>query len=389
MAEFITDHRFIVGNHTLSPFSAEMHYYRVARDKWRACLESIRDAHIQVVSTLVPWNLHEYEENSFDFAGTTDERTDLVGFLELCAEMELYVILRPGPRISGEWPNGGYPAYLFDHPELIALDSHDQPARAYSCVSRREEYAVSYLNPRFVGSVEMYYRELIDAIQDYIYPQRPVFLIQLDNETSWSFRNGPFDVDYNPQVVRSLYPAFLEEKYGRIERMNEIYGTTYGLFSEVEPPRSCSVSEASDLPSHFDWLEFKENHLVDFHKTLRDIFEKMHVRTGFCVNLRGSNDYVLPANWSQHEDAAGLVTLDWYWPELYYQGSRYFRYLRTCSKTGRIGEMMAGLWADEPDQMQLYKPVTPEMQRYCILAALAAGIKSANFYMFVERGHWY
>jgi len=388
--DFLRDNRFVVSGKSFLPFSAEMHYWRVPKDKWIRCLEAIRDARLAVVSTYVPWNLHEYEEGRFDFDGSSDEQADLVGFLELCRKLDMHVILRPGPWICAEWPNGGYPDYLFNHPDMLALDSTGRTVEAGNSVRLRNDHVISYSNQRFLDFVERYYRALVDDVRDWMYPDGPVFLIQLDNETSWCFRGDAYTTDYNSQIIKKEYPRFLEEKHGRIARLNEVYGgATYQSFDQVGPPRQYSATAPQDLVQYFDWADFKEQQLLDYHSALRDMLEQSGVETGFYTNIPGGANYAVPSNWSKADQTCGLVALDWYWPELYNEASRYFRYLRTCSETVLAAELMAGMWAEEPDRQRIEKPIPPEMQLYCILACLSVGMKGANYHMFVERDHWY
>lgn len=69
-------------------------------------------AKIQVPTRYVPWNLHNPQPGVFDF-GEGDEHMspflDLVSYLQIAKELELFVILRPGPYICTEWDFGGLP----------------------------------------------------------------------------------------------------------------------------------------------------------------------------------------------------------------------------------------------------------------------------------------
>lgn len=60
----------------------------------------------------MPWNLHEPEMNVFDFGDKNYEMSkflDIVKFLTIAKEEDLFVILRPGPYICAEWEFGGLP----------------------------------------------------------------------------------------------------------------------------------------------------------------------------------------------------------------------------------------------------------------------------------------
>ena len=76
----------------------------------------------RIISTAVPWNLHESRQGEFDFSGRTDPAKDLVVFLELSREFGFKIILKPGPWIRAQWRNGGIPDFVFRHPETAAKD---------------------------------------------------------------------------------------------------------------------------------------------------------------------------------------------------------------------------------------------------------------------------
>ncbi len=85
-----------------------IHYFRWPRAEWRALLEQARWAGLNTIDTVIPWNRHEPQPGVFDFA----DEADLGAFLDLCHELGLKAIARPGPYICAEWENGGLPAWL-------------------------------------------------------------------------------------------------------------------------------------------------------------------------------------------------------------------------------------------------------------------------------------
>lgn len=89
--------------------SATIQYFRLAPAEWADRLEKIRRCGFDAAEVYVPWNHHETAPGRFDF---TTGRRDLVGFLRLCQEAGLDVLLRPGPYICAEYEGGGLPARL-------------------------------------------------------------------------------------------------------------------------------------------------------------------------------------------------------------------------------------------------------------------------------------
>lgn len=60
------------------------------------------------VETYVCWNLHEPVKNEYDFSGMLD----IVKYIKTAQQLGLYIIVRPGPYICGEWEFGGLPAWI-------------------------------------------------------------------------------------------------------------------------------------------------------------------------------------------------------------------------------------------------------------------------------------
>ena len=55
----VANNKLVIGKEEYYPFSAEMHYFRVNKRYWSICFERIRKAGFRIISTCVPWNLHE------------------------------------------------------------------------------------------------------------------------------------------------------------------------------------------------------------------------------------------------------------------------------------------------------------------------------------------
>ncbi|MBA8815459.1 hypothetical protein FHX48_000511 [Microbacterium halimionae] len=90
------------------PASGEIHYSRVDRERWRERLLLMRAGGIDVISTYVIWIHHETERGESSFSGNLD----IAAFVELCAELDLPVIVRIGPWVHGEVRNGGLPDWV-------------------------------------------------------------------------------------------------------------------------------------------------------------------------------------------------------------------------------------------------------------------------------------
>lgn len=155
-----------------------VHYFRWPRAEWRPLLEQARWAGLNTIDTVIPWNRHEPRPGEFDFA----EEADLAAYLDLCQELGLKAIVRPGPYICAEWENGGLPAWLTV--EGMQLRADDE---------------------RYLAATLRWFDTLLPLIAPRQYSRGgPVILCQIENE-HWA--SGVYGHDFHQ---RSLAQAALE-----------------------------------------------------------------------------------------------------------------------------------------------------------------------------------
>ncbi|EAM8910502.1 beta-galactosidase, partial [Salmonella enterica] len=93
-SELTYDQRsFIMNGERIFLNSATIHYFRMPREEWREVLMKAKLAGMNCMDTYFAWNVHEPEEGQWSFEGDND----CGAFLDLCAELGMYVIARPGP----------------------------------------------------------------------------------------------------------------------------------------------------------------------------------------------------------------------------------------------------------------------------------------------------
>jgi len=385
----IENNKFIIGKEEYYPFSAEFHYFRVNKRFWSVCFERIRKAGFRIVSTCVPWNLHESASGEFDFAGETDQRKDLIVFLELSREFGFKVILKPGPYIGAEWENGGYPQFIFENPEILAKDSLDQPIKIIDNIKTELGWVPSYHHPLFKSHLKRYLAALAGVIKNYIYPKGPVILIQLDNELSFAHNFGPFQADYNQYTLKKLFPEFLKDKYKEIKELNKVYRGKHKNFEEVKVPRELKLSAPEDLIRYFDWLKFKESYLTGFLKELNELFVSLEVPALFFSTVSCTKDFYLPLNWQSLYQDKIFMGVNINWEENYLEWSRFLRTFVGCSKFSWASLFPTGHWSESPEEGKKYFPVDTQKTKFILVTCLSSGIKGFSHYMFVERDHWY
>ncbi|KAK8973773.1 hypothetical protein V6N11_064509 [Hibiscus sabdariffa] len=105
----------IINGHHKILFSGSIHYPRSTPQMWPSLIAKAKAGGLDVIETLVFWNLHEPQPGQFDFSG---ER-DIVRFIKEIQAQGLYACIRVGPFIQGEWSYGGLPFWLHDIPGIV------------------------------------------------------------------------------------------------------------------------------------------------------------------------------------------------------------------------------------------------------------------------------
>jgi hypothetical protein len=86
------------GRKKIRPFrilSGSLHYFRVLPQLWSDRIEQMKKAGLNTIETYVPWNLHEPEMEIYKF---NEGIADLVSFLKLIHQHEMFAIIRPSGK---------------------------------------------------------------------------------------------------------------------------------------------------------------------------------------------------------------------------------------------------------------------------------------------------
>ncbi|PXV56101.1 beta-galactosidase [Dyella jiangningensis] len=139
--------------------SGEMHPIRIPAEHWEHRIRMAKAMGLNTIAIYLMWNALEPQPGVFDFHSGN---RDFVRFIECCAQNGMWVYLRPGPYICGEWDFGGLPPYLLRTPDIRVRDRHDA---------------------RYIQAVSRY----LDAIAPRIAPLMasrggPILMVQVENE---------------------------------------------------------------------------------------------------------------------------------------------------------------------------------------------------------------
>uniref|UniRef100_A0A0K0EEQ4 Glyco_hydro_35 domain-containing protein n=1 Tax=Strongyloides stercoralis TaxID=6248 RepID=A0A0K0EEQ4_STRER len=150
-------HEFKLDGRPFRYISGEVHYFRIPHTYWRDRLRKIRSSGLNAIQVYIPWNYHETVRWRYNFT----EKYDVVEFLKIAQEEDLFVLLRPGPYICAEWENGGLPWWLTKD-KTIKLRSSDK---------------------KYLNAVGKWWNILMNKIKPQLYKNGGnILMIQIENE---------------------------------------------------------------------------------------------------------------------------------------------------------------------------------------------------------------
>jgi hypothetical protein len=331
---------------------------------WRRCLEAIKGAGIDLVSIFICWDFHEPERGRFDFTGETNPSRDLKGFLELCAEMDMLVLARPGPIIDAEWETRG-PAK-----EVMRLDR---------------------LHPRFLERT----REYITAVCGVLGPAQvtkggPVALLAVDNEILFPYNtpesqfavDGDVYIPYDDAYFGGEFRNWLRGRYSSVAALNEALGTVFDSWDEVRTARF-----AEDPPA-YSWESFRfiDHRIKEFTRVCRDMYQTAGMDVPTYTNMKQLLAYIdwpavgpeldsIGMNLCMPRDLPGdqAVIANW-----------WYRLHRARFPFTWAAEFQSG-WIGLDDKFGF---ISESHSEYMPMSAQAAGLRGLNFFMFIEREDW-
>jgi beta-galactosidase len=177
-------HTFSLGNANFlldgKPFqiiSGEMHFARIPREYWRNRLRMAKAMGLNTIATYVFWNYQEPEKGKYNFKGNAD----VAEFVRIAQQEGLWVLIRPSVYACAEWEFGGYPYWLLNEKDL----------------------KVRSLNPKFIGLMKNYFRELGKQLAPLqVTNGGPVLMVQIENEYG-SYGNDKKYLEINEKIMRN------------------------------------------------------------------------------------------------------------------------------------------------------------------------------------------
>lgn len=403
------------GGPRLVPLLAgSVHYWRLAREDWRACLRSVADLGLRLVDVYVPWGVHELAAGELDL-GQRDARKDVGAFLDLVGELGLLAIVRPGPHINAELTYFGLPERVVWDPACQAKGPRGAPVILPA--PPRMFPVPSYASDAYHDEVTRYFDLLGEVLAPRCrradQPDAPVVMLQIDNEGALFFRDGAYDQDYHPDAI-AAYRAFLRERYGTITALRQTYGAqarreaSHGAaedadgepaaestessdelrFSNVLPPDRFGATTLDQMPYYLDWAAFQEQLLASSLGRFRQAMR----RAGFG-DLPTTHNFPLaedttPLNAARVGEFVELIGYDYYHrasPETRASIAARTSELSVRSAARDVPAFACEMGAGYPPY---FPPLDERDSMFTVLCALAYGLRGFNVYMAVERDRW-
>lgn len=343
--------------------SGEVHPWRLHPQNWRAVLRRIKEMGLQMVSTYVCWHYHEIEPGRFDFHGKTEAARNIAAFLEMVAEEDLWLILRPGPYIYAEWVNMGVP---------------DRVAPLHR------------LHPEFLREAQAYMAAVVEFARPYFATNGgPIVLFQADNEPDpWSrFYETPLGLGR----VAGLFQEFLREWYrGDIQALNEAWEVQLNDFTEARAVTSPARLERRYLNRYLDFRRFLYWYTTRIAEWSAGEYRRLGVDLPLLLNHYPSHGV---QNWRLLDAAGDISGPDYYSHNEFRRDAwehqeflHLLRYTRTYTQLPCSPELQCGSWHG---WHYISGVLSPRHYEFSALSALLAGMAGWNWYMLVNRDNWY
>lgn len=344
--------------------AGEVHYFRVARGEWADRIRAAADAGLDTIASYIPWIWHELPDGTLDLTGASRPERDLGGFIDLCGELGMWFIARPGPFQMAELKNEGLPFRLRrEHPEIGQTGWDGRKGTTHS---------VDYLAPAFLTESSRWFDAVLPIIAE---RQRehggPVIAVQLDNEV------GMLDwVSNTPTLTDGARSAFAEWAGHDVD------------------PRTGGAGTDRELALHHEIGRFVRGRYAEYLQTLEAWAREGGITAPLLINVHGTDagrGLTFPIGVSQLAQAyrgrAGVAAgTDMYLGELtvhnaadLYVANAFTAAVQGGDQPLTALEFDAGSGDYNEDLAQL---VSPEATVLKSLLDAAQGTRLINYYLF-------
>jgi beta-galactosidase GanA len=160
--------------------SGAVHYTRVHEEEWGRVFDLAVEMGLNTIQTYVFWNAHETFASQVGNA-SWDGRANLPRFIDAAAARGLWVAVRIGPYICGEYYFGGIPVWM-----------RESGAECFRCD-----------DPIWEREMERWVKLVLQKIEPQIAPKGNVIMLQIENE--YGGPAGSKGGDYPPGSDNAKY----------------------------------------------------------------------------------------------------------------------------------------------------------------------------------------
>jgi hypothetical protein len=206
-------------------FTADFHYFRLAREKWELMLTRLAQMGVNIITVTVPWGFHQVDRGTVDLNGASHARRDVLGLVKLCAALNFFCLLKPGPYCNhaGILGNG--------LPNWLAPDDQN-------------------FNADLLIGTQRWYQALSNALINYQWPGGPIIALHIEPESDPNQQPT-----YSKHLTQVQWPIWLRKRYQGIDALNTAYGTSYRTVSEISFPQKWSEDPSSPEQDARTFLE--------------------------------------------------------------------------------------------------------------------------------------
>ncbi|XP_057327942.1 beta-galactosidase [Microplitis mediator] len=294
------NNQFVLDGKPFRYVSGSFHYFRTPRAYWRDRLRKIRAAGLNAISTYVEWSLHQPKPNTWQWTG----EADIVAFLTMAQEEDLFVLLRPGPYICAERDLGGLPSWLMTLVPDIKMRTNDQ---------------------RYMRYVEIYFNQLFKKIKHLLRGNGgPIIMVQIENEygsfhaCDLSYRENLRDI-----ILRNIGSnALLYTTDGISEKFLRC-GVVSGAYATIDFGTSTNVTSNFELMRKYQPSgplvnsEFYSGWLTHWEESFQTVQTEIFIKTlKQMLFLNASINIYMFYGGTNFGFTAGANGGDKYWPQI-------------------------------------------------------------------------
>jgi beta-galactosidase len=353
---------------------------RRKKEVWRADIRQIKALGFNTVRAWVDWASGEPAERAYRF-----ETLDVL--LELAEEEGLKLMLQVYMDSAPHWVGERYPDSLFVSANGQAVQPESSPGYC------RDHPGVRQADTAFYEALARHAS------------RSPAFL-------GWDLWSEPHVINWaNPTYIpnpefcfcphtKRRFRAWLQRRYGTLERLNEAWYRRFTAWEQVEPSRLSTILSYTD---YIDWKAFIVDKLGEDLKDRSDAVKRAAPRTIVTSHAAGVGLFASPHHWEgQADDWTMAAQVDFYGTSFYPKHSAFvdrdvswrgalLDFTRSFGyDQGRrgfyVGELQGGFGTIA---LNVSPAVTPGDLRIWTWSALARGAKGINYYAWYPMSTGY